>query len=127
MRLWLIDDTPDQHLVAARTASLVAGVDFSGFPSASDGVAAYIQAEQAGEPPDVILMDYFLGDDRGDRVTAQLRQLEAAKHSPVIIGYSSVASGSQRIVAAGGNLILRKHATSEGINPTLLRWLRARQ
>ncbi len=122
-RLWLIDDTPAMHRVADATGAMVDGWDFDGHLNGADAVAAF---EHLGDgiPPDVILMDFYLGDDRGDHVTARLRQRETAHHRPVIVGYSSVRSGSAAILAAGGDLILPKHENSDGINPSLLAYLR---
>ena len=125
--LWLIDDTADNHRVAERTVGQVPRVRLRGFLEADAGIAAFAAAAAGSEPlPDAVLMDYFLGEARGDRVTRRLRELEPASARPVIIGYSSVASGSAAILAAGGDLVLRKHADGEGINPSLLAWLRAR-
>ena len=69
-------------------------------------------------------MDFFLVGERGDHVTKELRQAEV-RSRPVIVGYSSVASGSAAIVAAGGDLAVRKHADERGINPSLANWLRS--
>jgi hypothetical protein len=41
----------------------------------------------------------------------------------VIVGYSSVSSGSERIVEAGGDLILPKICDPSGTNPQLRRFL----
>ena len=127
MLLWLIDDTADNHQVASATVALVPGVRFRGFLSAAEGIAAFARAAaHPAELPDAVLMDFYLGDARGDQVTRRLRELEPANARPVVIGHSSVASGSAAILAAGADLVLRKHANDAGINPTLLAWLRAR-
>ena len=129
MLLWLIDDTADHHRVAAATAALVAGVVFAGFASGRAALTAYARLARPGQPsprplPDVVLMDFYLGDERGDAVTKRLRALEPASHRPVIIGYSSVRSGSAAIVAAGADLMLPKRSNAAGINPDLLNYLR---
>jgi len=125
--LWLIDDTEGNHRITGATAALVPGVRFRGFLTAEEGIAAFsLAARRPDELPDAVLMDYYLGDLRGDQVTRRLRELEPASARPVIIGHSSVASGSAAILAAGGDLVLRKHADDDGINPSLLAWLRAR-
>ena len=127
MILWLIDDTLQHHDTAEATASLVPGVRFAGFMSGAEGLEAFEDAARdLRRVPDVVLMDFFLGDERGDRVTAHLRQLEPAGKRPVIIGYSSVPSGSAAIVAAGADLALKKQRNDDGINPALLEWLRRR-
>ncbi len=72
--------------------------------------------------PDLILMDYYIGFERGDTITGIIRKEfpQAAIH---IIGYSSVASASQSIVRAGGNEVLIKTANKHGYNPYLLEYL----
>jgi ActR/RegA family two-component response regulator len=125
MLLWIIDDTPLHHDTVAVTAALVPGVRVAGFASAEEGIAAYRAAVQdVRKIPDAVLMDFYLGDDRGDRVTAKLRRLENHDKRPVIIGYSSVASGSAAILAAGADLSLKKQRNDDGGNPALLEWLR---
>jgi ActR/RegA family two-component response regulator len=113
------------HDTAAATAALVPGVRFAGFATAEEGIDAFRAAvREGGEIPDAVLMDFFLGDDRGDRVTSTLRRLETAAKHPVIIGYSSVPSGSTAIISAGADLSLKKQRNDDGINPALLEWLR---
>ena len=125
MILWLIDDTPQHHDTAAATVAQVPGVRFVGFRSAEEGVAAFRAAvRNPRHLPDAVLMDFFLGDGRGDEVTARLRRLEPPGKRPVIIGYSSMPSASAAIVEAGGDLVLKKQCDDTGINPTLLAWLR---
>ena len=119
--LWLIDDTLSLHTVAEATARLAGNWEFTGWLSGQDA----IDEVRAGLAlPDVILMDYYIGHDRGDRVTARLRSLEPRDRRPVIVGYSSVRSGSQAIVEAGGDLIIAKHQNDQGINPSLLTYLK---
>jgi CheY-like chemotaxis protein len=122
--LWLIDDTPMLHGVAQATVDLVYGWTYAGWLSGEEAITE-LQAGAAW--PDVVLMDYYIGSERGDRITRHLRALEPAQHRPVIIGYSSVRSASQAIVAAGADLILPKHQDARGINPSLLAWLHARR
>jgi len=124
MILWLIDDTLAHHDTAEATALLVPGVTFAGFITGEEGVEAFREAaNDAKRLPDAILMDFFIGGERGDQVTAELRRLEPACKRPVIIGYSSVPSGSAAIIAAGADLMLSKQRNDQGINPTLLTWL----
>jgi CheY-like chemotaxis protein len=120
-RIWLIDDTPVLHAVAAATVERAGGWEFTGYLSGAEA----LRDLDAGTPwPEVILMDYYIGAERGDRVTSQLRSREPATIRPVIVGYSSVRSASQTIVAAGADLIVPKHQDDEGINPSLLAYLR---
>jgi len=121
--LWLIDDTPSLHTVAEATTGLVAGWTFFGHFSGSDAVEEYASLPAAARP-DVILMDFYIGIDRGDLITGDLRAHEVPGHKPVIVGYSSVRSGSAAIVAAGGDVIMPKRSNAAGINPDLLNYLR---
>lgn len=124
MQVWLIDDTHHHHQVVAATVALVPAVQFRGFMEGSSGISAFAEAVRQGTQPEAVLMDFFLGDDRGDVITRRLRQCEKNQHS-VIIGYSSATSGSEAIIAAGGDLSLPKRSNDAGINPHVLRWLRA--
>lgn len=122
MQVWLIDDTHHHHQVVAATVALVPAVQFRGFLEGASAVSAFAEAVRQGNQPEAVLMDFFLGDDRGDVVTRRLRQCEKTQRS-VIIGYSSASSGSEAIIAAGGDLSLPKRSNDAGINPHLLRWL----
>ncbi len=121
--LWLIDDTPSLHLVAEATVALVEGWTFAGYLSGSEALGDLVSTPVAARPQ-VILMDFFIGSERGDVVTTRIRAIDSPNHRPVIIGYSSVRSASVVIIAAGGDLILPKRANKSGINPDLLIYLR---
>ena len=121
--LWLIDDTPSLHLVAEATVALVEGWTFAGYLSGNEALTDLASMPMAARPQ-VILMDFFIGSERGDVVTSRVRAIDSPGHRPVIVGYSSVRSASAVIVAAGGDLILPKRATKAGINPDLLMYLR---
>jgi len=122
--VWLIDDTDAHHQVAEDTAALVGACVVEHYYSGAEGLEAYAQriADRA-TLPDVVLMDFFLGDDHGDAVTRRLRALDPVHHRPVIVGYSSVASASAAIIAAGGDVAVRK-VIGDGINPHLAEYLR---
>jgi CheY-like chemotaxis protein len=122
--LWVIDDTADHHHIADATARQVGEVAVEHFYTGADALATYRERSAEGRLPDVVLMDYFLGGERGDQVTRRLRAIEATQNRPVIIGYSSVASGSAAIVAAGGDLTLRK-VVGGVVNPHLAGYLRS--
>lgn len=124
MLMWLIDDSRDHHLVADSTVARLPGVVLVHHYDGVSAEAEYasLQADPARPAPVVVLMDYFIDEERGDQVTRALRAVERRSRA-VIIGYSSVASGSARIVEAGGDLALRKHCDQTGINPSLLRYL----
>jgi len=121
--LWLIDDTPSLHAVVEATVRLVPGWSYCGHFTGDEAIEEY-KCLPGEARPQVILMDYYIGIDRGDMVTAELRTQASAAHRPVIIGYSSVRSGSSAIVAAGGDLIVPKRSNAAGINPDLLNYLR---
>ena len=124
MILWLIDDTLQHHDTAEATALLVPGVTFTGFITGEEALEAFREAGNITQRiPDAILMDYYIGDERGDQVTEQFRRVEPASKRPVIIGYSSLTTGSTAIIEAGADLMLRKQRNDEGINPALLDWL----
>jgi CheY-like chemotaxis protein len=127
IHVWLIDDSEDHHQVARATVQLLPDMDFTGFMSGAAAVAEYERRAQdnSGDCPDIVLMDFYLGGERGDRVTRQLRQREANARRLVIVGYSSVRSGSDAIMASGGDIIVRKHIDGVGINPSLLAYLRS--
>jgi CheY-like chemotaxis protein len=128
LRVWLVDDSEDPHHVADLTISALDGVEISHFYSGAEALAAFarLAGEQPYDLPAVILMDFFIGDERGDEVTSALRRLEPASVRPTIVGYSSMASASERILAAGGDVVVRKHRSSDGVNPSLYRFLLAR-
>ena len=123
VRLWLVDDTEAHHDVARNTLATLKGFELSDFLSGAEAIAAFGTLAKGGALPDIVLMDFYLGDERGDQVTRRLRELEPADHYAVIVGYSSVADASQRIVAAGADVVVRKHVATDGSNPTLRAWL----
>jgi CheY-like chemotaxis protein len=120
-----VDDGPHHHQVVEATLRGLKGFSFAGFHAGHDAVATFakLASSATGRLPDVILMDFYLGHERGDAVTAELRRLEPPRARPVIVGYSSVSSGSERIVEAGGDLILPKICDPSGTNPQLRRFL----
>jgi len=125
LRIWLIDDTLDHLRVADATVRLFPGLTFQGFSEPVGALAMYarLTREQPALLPRIVLMDYYLGTARGDRVTRELRALQDPAAALIIVGYSSVASCSERIVVAGANLVVRKTADRSGRNPHLARYL----
>lgn len=122
--LWLIDDGESNHQAAIATVAALPWVRLEHFYTGAEAIAAFSVIEAAkGRAPDAVLMDYFLEGERGDQLTADLRQAEVRSRL-VIVGYSSVASGSAAIIAAGGDLVVRKHVDRRGVNPSLATWLR---
>lgn len=123
--VWIIDDADHNHRVAAATLRGLPGFALEGFLEAEIAVAEYaLRAVTAPETlPRIVLMDYFLDGTHGDEVTQRLRAIHAPAFSPVIVGYSSVASGSRAIVAAGGDTVVRKRTAPDGTNPDLRAYL----
>jgi DNA-binding NarL/FixJ family response regulator len=120
--LWHIDDGLHLLAVTEATVLLAASWRFEGFTTGHAALAEYARRSRS-DRPDVILMDYFIGEERGDAVTLALRQLDPSPHRTRIIGHSSVRRASEAIVRAGGQGILSKHRNPEGINPALRDWL----
>lgn len=121
MLVWLIDDAESNHRAAAATVAELPGIELEGFVDGEDALAEYA-ARAAHEPqtlPRVVLMDYYMDGLRGDEVTERMRAIHAVAFTPVIVGYSSVASGSRSIVDAGGDAVVRKRIASDGTNPDL--------
>lgn len=124
IRVWLIDDTQEHHDAADLTTAGLAGVDLEHFFSGAEALAEYGERALSNETlPDIILMDFYLDGERGDRITREFRICETANHRPVIVGYSSMVNGSAAIVAAGADLSVQKVKTSGG-NPFLAEYLR---
>lgn len=123
--IWLIDDTPQWHAVTERTVAMVPGWELASFHT---GPAAMMAFEELAEHrpqdlPQVVLMDFYLGQMRGDAVTEVLRDCEPAGYHVTIVGHSSMTHGSALIECAGADCSVRKHADGEGINHALLSWL----
>ena len=125
MRIWLVDDSEDVHQVAQRTVNALPGLSLTRFYSGAEALTAFAQLEAAhpAELPRVILMDFYIGDERGDAVTLALRRLEPATSRSTIVGYSSMQSASERILGSGGDVVVRKHRSQDGLNPSLYRFL----
>jgi CheY-like chemotaxis protein len=128
LRVWLVDDSEDPHRVADLTIAGLEGVELTHFYTGAEALHAFasLAGGQPSSLPDVILMDFFIADERGDEVTRDLRRLEPASARPTIVGYSSMASASERILASGGDVVLRKQRSNDGVNPSLYRFLLAR-
>jgi len=123
--IWQIDDTSHWHEVTDATlARLPVALRCEHFHSGHAGLLAWQGAASHGGLPDLVLMDFYIGSERGDDVAQALRQVEPAGHHAVIVGFSSVPSASQRIADACGGIALPKVANHAGINPELLAMLR---
>jgi ActR/RegA family two-component response regulator len=123
--VWLVDDTAEHHDTARATMGALPGWELVGYLDAAAAVRdfAAIVKQKPRNLPEVVLMDFFLGDTHGNVVTAELRALQPVGAPLTIVGYSSVASASAAIVAAGGDMVVRKHRDERGMNPSLERFL----
>jgi hypothetical protein len=121
--VWLCDDTTHWHQVSAATVNRLAGFRFRGFYSGASLIMALEEARSAGGLPAILLMDYYLRGERGDRLTRAVRAVPLPERL-TIVGYSSISSGSAAIVRAGGDLALPKRDTGDGWNVHLFEYLR---
>lgn len=121
MLVWIVDDADAHHRAAAATIVDLPGFALEGHLEGEAALAEYaLRARTAPETlPRIVLMDYYIGDLHGDEVTRRMRGIHAVAFSPVIVGYSSVASGSRSIVEAGGDVVVRKLIAADGTNPDL--------
>lgn len=126
LRLWLVDDSPIWHSVTASTVEKIGHpIEFSSFHSANAAISAFGQLAEhdPGQLPHVILMDFYIGHDHGNEVTATIRELEPDDHHCTIVGHSSMTHGSELICADGGDCIVRKHRNGANLNLSLQAWL----
>jgi len=125
MLVWIVDDADAHHRAAAATIAGLPGFELEGHFEGEAALAEYaLRAKTAPETlPRIVLMDYYIGDLHGDEVTLRMRAIHAVAFSPVIVGYSSVASGSRSIVEAGGDVAVRKRIAADGTNPDLRTYL----
>lgn len=123
--IWLVDDTPQWHTVTARTVARVPAWQLQSFHTGSAAMMAFagLVDHAPDDLPRVVLMDFYLGQVRGDAVTETLRELEPPGRHCIIVGHSSMPHGSELIEYAGGDCSVRKHVDERGINPSLLQWL----
>lgn len=123
--LWQLDDTEHWHVVTQQTLRHCAPWRSQHFTT-GHGLLLALEHCAVTELPSVLLMDFYIGNDRGDAVTATVRQHLDERNAPAItiVGFSSVSSGSRAIVAAGGDCIVPKHGSLDGGNPDLARFLR---
>jgi CheY-like chemotaxis protein len=112
--VWVVDDLDANHALVSR--SLPVGWETacelvlhrSGAEALAD-VALGLDGDP-GRLPDVIFMDFFLGDDYGHLVTKKLREAFAARGltGPFVVGHSSSPPASLEIVRAGGDVAIEK-------------------
>ncbi|NRA36639.1 MAG: hypothetical protein HRU15_00730 [Planctomycetes bacterium] len=131
--LWQLDDACHWHDISANSLQHWNNQRqssqhwlFRGFTHSRDLIYGLDECLDSELWPQIILMDYYLIDERGDQVTAALRsylsKLNEAPHI-TIIGHSSVRSCSQHICKAGADLAVIKRETAGGLNKHLLQYL----
>ncbi|MBI3273275.1 MAG: response regulator [Planctomycetes bacterium] len=109
--VWAIDDASENQRMI-RDCLLPDGEAFLVLEAFEEAAAAMEELKErhalADGVPDVILMDYFLGNAYGSVLTTAIRALFAPARGPVIIGHSSMPAASASIVEAGGDFTLPK-------------------
>lgn len=123
--IWHLDDTEHWHQVSATTVASVNDWQLCSFYRSRDLYYAFDEAfDDKQLIPQIILMDYYLDGERGDQITAEIRQYyDPPQQHITIIGYSSVRSCSEHICNKGGDHILPKVETGNGINKHLADYL----
>ena len=112
--LWVVDDVEANHALVRRSLpqGFEAVCDLVGHGSASDALLD-IEVGLDADPerlPDVIFMDFFLGDSYGNEVTKKIREEFAKKklQGPFIVDHSSAPPASLEIVKCGGDVAIEK-------------------
>lgn len=112
--IWVIDDGPSNHRLVERSLP-GEGYELVGYLDGDEALvelAAYLDSDN-GEAwlPDIVFMDFFLGERNGGEITVEVRRLFAAagRRGPWIIGHSSVMHCSRAIVELGGDVVMAKN------------------
>ncbi len=122
--IWQLDDTHYWHVISSETLRLLDNWELRSFFSGRDLLYGLEEcAENAELWPSIILMDFYLNGERGDKVTQAIRAFQHQQKHVTIVGFSSVKSCSQQIVQCGGDTVLTKRETGNGINHHLLDYL----
>ena len=136
--IWQLDDTQYWHLISDETIRQLSNWQLRSFYTSQD--LLYGLEECRAEPqywPSIILMDFYLQNERGDQVTQAIRsyvndltasatdsdERQALQRHITIVGFSSVRSCSEQICQAGGDCIVKKIETGDGINHQLLKYV----
>lgn len=129
--IWVVDDATENHELVA--SSLPVGwqdhARLRGFQSGEAAIAEIARMlvkDITAELPDLVFMDFFMHQLHGAETTEQLLHLYhlhgRERERPMIIGHSSMASASQSIVAAGGDMVIPKRSRA-GISPGIARFI----
>lgn len=113
--VWVVDDLDANHALVRRSLppGFEAVCELVAIFSAEEALLHIDVALSALEEellPDVIFMDFFLGDSYGNEVTKAIRRIFATKRlqGPYIVGHSSSPPASLEIVRAGGDVAIEK-------------------
>ena len=118
--IWVIDDSPSNHRLVERSlppndGSYVLVTYLSGEDAILELEAYLSEYEGAPHFPDIIFMDYYLGETNGGQVTVTIRKLfeEYNFQGPYIVGHSSMYSCSEVIKTLGGDIAITKNPRKE--------------
>lgn len=118
--IWVIDDAPANHRLVERSLPPNDGsyelITYLCGQEALTELEVYLSDfEGAPHLPDVIFMDYYLGESNGGQITVTLRKLfdEYKLQGPYIIGHSSMYSCSEVIKTLGGDIAITKNPRKE--------------
>jgi CheY-like chemotaxis protein len=118
--VWVIDDGPSNHRLVERSLPDNDGsyelVSYMAGEDAVNELEIFLsEAKGRDHIPDVVFMDYYLGETNGGQVTAQIRRLfeEYRYQGPYIIGHSSMFSCSQVIMTLGGDIAIHKNSRKD--------------
>jgi hypothetical protein len=112
--VWVVDDLEANHALVRR--SMPAGwSSVCNLVSHRSGGEAILEIGLALDTspeklPDVVFMDFFLGDGYGNDFTVTIRKAFADRKlaGPYIVGHSSSPPASLEIVKAGGDVAIEK-------------------
>jgi PAS domain S-box-containing protein len=103
LRVWVLDDDPDAHEVAALTLRQT-GALVEGFSSASE-LAARLEGTLPAHGPDVLLIDLAMPGEDGFEALRRVRSLEMAsgaeRYTPAISLTAFTQIEREKLVAAG--------------------------
>ena len=112
--VWIVDDLEANHALVRRSlpANFETVCELVSHASAEEALL-HVEIGLDADPerlPDVIFMDFFLGDAYGNEVTQKIRAafLEKKLAGPYIVGHSSAPAASYEIVRAGGDVAIEK-------------------
>jgi serine/threonine protein kinase len=123
-RILVADDDPDWRRILV--TALVARFPSSAVHEVGDGEAAL--AAFCKKPYSVVLVDLEMPEVDGTQLTARLREIDSANHTPIIV--LTAAGGPRewkRLAAIGADAFLVKPVDAEDVELVIRRTLRARR